>query len=68
VFPSEEDVAALHEMTLNGDIMGLREQAEALQTCHSRWIPFAERILKLADTFQIRKIQDFLETDRPDTM
>jgi signal transduction histidine kinase/ActR/RegA family two-component response regulator len=63
--PSPEDLNALYELAMMGDMFALKEYADELRQRDGRYKPFAERIQALADAFEdagiINLIEQYLE-------
>jgi CheY-like chemotaxis protein len=63
--PSPEDLNALYELAMMGDMFALKEYADELRQRDGRYKPFAERIQALADAFEdagiISLIEQYLE-------
>ena len=58
--PSREDLAALYELAVSGDIADLREQVMQL-AADPQLTPFVTRFEQLSRTFQMNRIKKFLE-------
>ena len=61
VYPTAEILARLLELARQGDIRGILRQAEELAQSEERWIPFADRVRQLAESFQEVKLRQWLE-------
>ncbi len=60
VAPSAEIVQTLYNFILEGDIDAITEQATQL-TSDNKYIPFAEELQRLADEFDLDKLQAYVE-------
>ncbi len=58
--PSRETVEGLYELALRGSLPELVRRMEELAAGDVRLVPFAAQVRLLAETFQVRKIQEFL--------
>ncbi|MBE9041311.1 PAS domain S-box protein [Oscillatoriales cyanobacterium LEGE 11467] len=59
--PPPETLEQLLELTRQGDIRGILQQAELLVQTEEQWIPFANRVGQLAESFQEVKLREWLE-------
>lgn len=59
--PPEADLAQLYDLARCGLLQDLSAQAQALATTDSRYLPFSQHIDRLGKTFQIKKIQRFIQ-------
>ncbi|MBW4681318.1 MAG: response regulator [Microcoleus vaginatus WJT46-NPBG5] len=59
--PSTELVALFHAARI-GDIEGVEREANRLKKIDNRYLPFANRLLKLAETFAEKEIIKFVKT------
>lgn len=64
--PGAEELAALHELASQGDIVGLRARAEQLLAADPELGLFVEGLLELAARFKMKAIRQFIERRRPD--
>jgi CheY-like chemotaxis protein len=62
VAPPESEIEVLYELAMLGDIRGIREQAKRLEQLDTRFVPFAEQLLQLAQGFQEKQILKFVKT------
>lgn len=53
------------DLALRGDIEQILEQAQRLEQGDARYAPFAAKLRGLARGFQVKKICEFLESERP---
>ncbi|HEY9726849.1 MAG TPA: PAS domain S-box protein [Chroococcales cyanobacterium] len=60
VSPPDEEVNALYQLALIGDVLGIQERAARLKTLEEKFIPFASEIHQLAKSFQVKKLQEFI--------
>ncbi|HEY9607566.1 MAG TPA: PAS domain S-box protein [Allocoleopsis sp.] len=61
VSPPDEEVSALYQLALIGDVLGIQERAARLKTLEEKFIPFASEIHQLAKSFQVKKLQEFIK-------
>jgi signal transduction histidine kinase/CheY-like chemotaxis protein len=61
VFPSSEELGALREAVVSGFVAEIRQEAERFKQLDPQYIPLANRILELAQEFEIDAIQELLE-------
>jgi signal transduction histidine kinase/CheY-like chemotaxis protein len=61
IAPPFEALTQLQSLALSGRLQALKEQAHLLGQLDDQYIPFAIHIEKLADDFQVQKIQQMLE-------
>jgi len=59
--PSLEELTQLYDLAMQGRIKALRNRAETLEQLDKQLIPFARKLKKLAQSFQIEEIQEFLK-------
>jgi len=63
--PPAEDLEELLLLVSNGDIAGISQKVAALAVLDSgRYRAFAAKVLELADNFQLRKIRQFINSQR----
>jgi PAS domain S-box-containing protein len=62
--PPADLLVPLETLTRIGDIQGILHQASLLEAQSDRWKPFADEIRHLATSFQIKKLQSFVEKCR----
>ncbi|MEM7344907.1 MAG: hypothetical protein AAF485_11750, partial [Chloroflexota bacterium] len=62
IAPPVEELQALHQMALIGAIRRIRTKAEDLQQMDERYLPFANKLTELAETFDDEGLIDFIET------
>jgi CheY-like chemotaxis protein len=53
-----EQVECLYDLAMSGDIDGILDYAEQLKTSDKQFIPLADRIISLAEVYDINKIRD----------
>ena len=58
--PPPEEIAALHELAMMGDIKGIQEQATRLEQLSEQFVPFAKQLHQLAKGFQEKQILEFV--------
>jgi CheY-like chemotaxis protein len=58
--PPPAEVAVIHELAAQGDVVGLRARAQALIALDPRYSPFAQHILELAARYKMKAIRQFL--------
>ncbi|MBE9128131.1 response regulator [Coleofasciculus sp. LEGE 07092] len=64
VIPPEEELTLLWDLAMKGRVKTLLEQIERLETLSDRFVPFAQELHQLAETFQLKKIRDIIEECR----
>jgi CheY-like chemotaxis protein len=60
VAPPLEELTALYELAMMGDIRGIQEQAKRLQQLDEQFEPFAKQLRQLAKGFQEKQILEFV--------
>ena len=58
--PDPEQIAALYELAMMGDIRGIQEQANLIEHSGEQFMPFAKQLRQLADRFQEKQILEFV--------
>ena len=58
--PPLEDLTALYELAIVGDLMGLRERLQELITTDPQFAPFGAKITQLANELQFDEIEQFV--------
>ena len=61
VAPPAADMAVLHRLALEGDMRGIRREAERVATLDPRYALFTERLRLLAEEYQTRAIVEFID-------
>jgi hypothetical protein len=61
VAPPPEELAALHELAMMGDIRGIQQQAMRLEQLDEQFVPFAQQVRQLAKGFQEKQILEFVK-------
>jgi len=61
VEPPADIVQTIYDLILDGDIDAIIEQASRLIPLDNKYIPFAEKLQRLADEFDLDKLQAFVE-------
>jgi len=59
--PPAEDLSRLYDLALKGRVKAIKDQVNELAKLDEKLTPFAQEIRELAKTFQIEKIQIFLQ-------
>jgi hypothetical protein len=59
--PPQSDLEVLYELAQLGDIMGLRAYLQNLDKKSQQYQPFTDRVSKMAEMFDFRQIQTFLQ-------
>ncbi|MGB3756549.1 MAG: ATP-binding protein [Rivularia sp. (in: cyanobacteria)] len=59
--PSPEELNQLYELALKGRIKNIQKYLEDLRKMDNKFVPFADQINKDAKSFQIEKIQAFIQ-------
>jgi CheY-like chemotaxis protein len=60
--PSADELAALFELLVLGDVRAIRDRADELERMDGRLVPFATELRRLAKGFQIERIRELLES------
>ena len=58
--PPPGEAAALHELAAKGDVVGLRQRADALLALDPKYAPFAQHVLELAARFKMKAVRHFV--------
>ena len=61
VAPPTEEIAALLDLAIRGDLRGIVKQAERLEALDQQWVPFATHLRQLAKGFKGKQIREFLK-------
>jgi PAS domain S-box-containing protein len=61
VAPPLEELSALYELAMMGDIRGIQEQANRLEQLNEQFVPFARQLRQLAKGFQEKQILEFVK-------
>jgi PAS domain S-box-containing protein len=61
IAPSAQEIEILFDLVMQGNINGLAERADVLQTQNPDLIPFAIELQNLASEFQIKKIKELIK-------
>ncbi|AFY47795.1 signal transduction histidine kinase [Nostoc sp. PCC 7524] len=59
--PKPEVITQLHDLAQKGDLDELAAIAAQLQTQDIKLIPFAKKIIQMADACQVKQVQEFVE-------
>jgi hypothetical protein len=62
VVPPVEEMTVLRQIAKMGNMRAIRERAEHLKELDPRYVPFANRLARLADGYQSRAIAVLVET------
>ncbi|WP_442994301.1 ATP-binding response regulator [Scytonema sp. PRP1] len=65
VAPPPEEIAALFELAVIGDLRGIVKRAEQLEL-NEKWVPFASHLRQLAKGFKELQLQEFIKQYRRD--
>jgi CheY-like chemotaxis protein len=60
VAPPPEELQALYELAMMGDIRGIQQQAKRLEQLNEQFAPFAQQLSQLAKGFQEKQILEFV--------
>ncbi|AFZ19609.1 PAS domain S-box protein [Allocoleopsis franciscana] len=60
VVPPPEELQALYELAMMGDIRGIQQQAKRLEQLNEQFAPFAKQLSQLAKGFQEKQILEFV--------
>ncbi|MBD1898809.1 AAA family ATPase [Trichocoleus sp. DQ-A3] len=58
--PSAEEIAALFDLAMKGDLKGIVERSDQLEELDIKYAPFSGELRQLAKSFQVKKIREFL--------
>ncbi len=61
VLPPAEELAALYEWTVLGDIENIAEYMKKLEAANSAFAPFATKVWQLAEAFLLDELEEFLK-------
>ncbi|MFE1745202.1 hypothetical protein [Coleofasciculus sp. H7-2] len=61
VLPPVEEIAALFELAIMGDLRGIAKRAAQLEQMNQDWIPFASHLRQLAKGFKEKQILEFIK-------
>ena len=61
VIPSDEELNLLLELAKQGNIARILERAALLEELNAQYFPFARILRQLGESFQERKIREFIE-------
>jgi hypothetical protein len=61
IAPPLEELEVLLELTMQGDIRGILDRSTGLEAQTDRWHPFVRNVRHLAESFQIDRLQQFLQ-------
>ncbi len=65
IFPSADETALLHQLSLEGDINQLRARAEILAQSDPKLKPFVARMNQFLKIYQLDEFNEWLETPPP---
>jgi hypothetical protein len=60
VAPPRENLTALYELAMMGDIRGIQQQAKRLEQLDEQFAPFAKQLSQMAKGFQEKQILEFV--------
>jgi len=60
--PSADILMQLYELAKKGDLDEIVEAASQLKQSQPESIPFAQKLVELAESFQVKQIQNFIKT------
>ncbi len=60
VAPPTDEINALYELAMMGDIRGIVEQAKRIEQLDQQFVPFAQQLRQLAKGFQEKQILEFV--------
>jgi hypothetical protein len=63
--PPEEEMEVLYNLALTGNMRDIRQQAAYLATLHEQYRPFADKLDKLASTYQSEAILNMVKAYMP---
>ena len=59
VAPPDEKLSLLLELAKRGNIAGILERATTIEQLGSQYLPFAQKLHQLAESFQEKKLRQF---------
>lgn len=59
--PPPDEIAALLDLVMRGNIKGILERAEKIERLDEKFIPFTTHMRKLAIAFQVNQIHELLK-------
>ncbi|GAX39652.1 periplasmic sensor hybrid histidine kinase [Tolypothrix sp. NIES-4075] len=59
--PTDEVLAQLHTLALQGRLMAIEQQLKTLEKADEKYQPFIQQVRQYADNFQTEKIRTFIE-------
>jgi hypothetical protein len=62
--PPVEEIAALFDLAMMGDLRGIAKRAAQLEQMNQEWIPFASHLRQLAKGFEEKQILEFVKQYR----
>ncbi|WP_242028930.1 response regulator [Coleofasciculus sp. FACHB-712] len=62
--PPVEEIAALFDFAMMGDLRGIAKRAAQLEQMNQDWIPFTNHLRQLAKGFEEKQILDFIKQYR----
>lgn len=60
ITPAQVDLEILHRLSMRGNLKGILKEADRLEHCDRRLMPFIEQMRQLAKGFQEKKLQEFI--------
>ncbi|MCP4162151.1 MAG: response regulator [Deltaproteobacteria bacterium] len=61
IVPPKEEITALFDLAMRGNINGVLEQANRFERMDKKFIPFSTELRELAQSFKIKKLQEFVK-------
>ena len=61
IAPCAEEIAALLDLAMMGDLQGIAERAAKIETLDPQLVPFATHLRQLAKGFRARQIREFIQ-------
>lgn len=61
IAPPKQELSALFDLAMRGNLRGIQERATALAQLDARFVPFATHLRQLVKGFQERRIREFIK-------
>ena len=62
IFPSADVLHHLLDLAKEGNTYDIAEEAESLKRLNPTFIPFANQLIQLSETFQVKRLQELLQS------
>ena len=60
--PDREELETLYHLAMMGHLQGIEDAIEELQAKDSKLLPFAAQVRQLSESFEVKKIQEFIQS------